>query len=199
MRLAINNLRHTNFVTLEVILLVVVDSVLACAAAPGSLASTVRGLLSPLQFVNLGGTIRALTVVVAVTLEFVPALIRRTRGVVGTRGTENTSLRDKGLGRGVGTLVPVLVPLLFSTMEHTTRLTSTVRYEYCGSNRNGAHVGRLGLRFESCTLDFIAIYFNINIVLLGVFVWFWIEYHIGTDSSCGFVQQRQFSQLTMST
>lgn len=143
------NVYATVFVSIEVVLLIIINSLLACAAAPASLASTVRELFSPLGIFGL--SIRSITVAVAVTLHFVPALVRRVSGVATTRGSHKTSLRANGLIRETGTLIPVLVPLFVSSFEHTGRLTCTVSYHYCGNNRNHAGVGRIGVTNESCT------------------------------------------------
>lgn len=94
--------------------------------------------------------VRRVTVVVSVTLHFVPVLVRRASGVVGTRVTHNTSFRAKGVVRGTGGVVPLLIPLFVSTFEETGSLTVTVRTEYCRKKSGEARVGPLHCRSESC-------------------------------------------------
>lgn len=89
------NLQGNLFVALHLMFLVNFSSLLACAADPVILASKVRTLLGPFHHFNI--PTRRLTVVVAVTLHFVPALLRRASQVVGTRSSHNTSFADKGL------------------------------------------------------------------------------------------------------
>lgn len=134
-------------------LLITNSSLVAFAAAPGKLASKLRGLLRPLGQVRM--PMRRVSVVVSVTLHFVPVLLRRASGVVGTRVTEKTSFRSKGVVRETGTVVPVLIPLFISTFQETGSLTVTVRTHYCRNNRKHAGVGPLGCRCRSeltCTV-----------------------------------------------
>lgn len=162
------NVGETVFISMEVVYLVLTDSYLAFAASPARLASTVRELVGPLT--GLRFPIRRVTVVVSLTLEFIPALLRRASGVARTRGTQNTSVRSNGVVREMGTFVPVLVPLFISTFEETCRLTATVRYHYCHNKAKEAQVGAVRVTGHSC-MSFMVITLLVNkIVLYGVFL-----------------------------
>lgn len=164
LRVSSAKLVGTTAVVVQLILLVVKASLVALAAAPGRLASNLRGSLNFLGGVRI--PIRTVTVVVSVTLHFVPVLVRRASGVVGTRVTEKTSFRRKGVVGETGDVIPLLMPLFMSTFEHTSSLTVTVRTEYCGNKRNEAGVGPLMCRGSSgVTCLFVFTFLTIIVIL----------------------------------
>lgn len=112
--------------------------------------------------------IRTVTVVVSVTLQFVPVLVRRASGVVGTRVTHKTGFRSNGLVRGTGDVIPLLVPLFMSTFHHTSSLTVTVRTHYCDNKRKQAGVGPLHCRKASHGTCIVLVTFLILIVITQI-------------------------------
>lgn len=113
--------------------------ILAIAARPVRVARKLRRLLSPLSGIKIPA--RRVTVVLNITVRFVPILKRRTRAVQVTRATQKTQFRDGGLARHTTDFLPLIVPIFLTTFHQTSRLTYTVRTENCHKPKQQAGGG----------------------------------------------------------
>lgn len=129
---ASSNIHVTVLCTYEFITIVVIKTMFLTAAAPATVASTFRTLLGPFTGVNI--RTRRVTLIVDLTLQFLPALKNRTGTVISTRSTQNNDVRAKAFIRHVGTVISVVVPIFTKTVHRTSGLDLTLSTQYCRRN-----------------------------------------------------------------
>lgn len=132
---ASSNVHVTVLCTYQFTIIVIVKTVFLTSAAPATVASTFRSLLSPFTEFNLRA--RRATLIVDLTLHFLPALNVRAGTVVSTRSTHNNDIRANSFMIHVGTVITIIIPIFTTTVHRTSGLDLTLSTHYC--RRNTAH------------------------------------------------------------
>lgn len=129
---ASRNIAVTILCTYHFTLMVVLNTIFLAAAAPATVASTFTALVDPLGQLNV--RTRRVTLIVDLTLQFVPALASRAHTVISTRSTHNNSVRANSLTRHVGTVDTVVIPVFTNALHRTSGLDLTLSTHYCRRN-----------------------------------------------------------------
>ncbi len=137
----------------RVILLILIGSVLTYTTTPNDLTDAIERLLSPLKYIELGGAVHAMSMMMTIALRFIPTLVEETDKIISAQKARGADFENGKLKDRIKAIIPILIPLLISSVRRAYELAEAME-----SRCYNGGVGRVRMKvLKLKSIDFFCV------------------------------------------
>lgn len=114
------------FMSFRIVLLIQLSSALTYTTTPNDLTDGLERLLSPLKYIGLGRAVHTLSMMMTITLRFIPTLVEETDKIMNAQKARGAELENGKLTERIKALIPILIPLLISSIRRAYELANAM-------------------------------------------------------------------------
>ena len=157
LKITINGINRSVFVTLRIVCLILVSSVLTFTTSPTELTDAIERLMKPLNKIHF--PVHEIAMMMSLALRFVPTLLEETDKIMQAQKARGADLDSGNMIKRIKALIPILIPLFVSAFRRAYELATAME---CRCYRGGK--GRT--RMKSIHMTKIDAYASVAVALV---------------------------------
>lgn len=166
-KVTVGGIYRAAFMSFRIVLLIALSSALTYTTTPNDLTDGLERMLSPLKFIGLGSAVHTLSMMMTITLRFIPTLVDETDKIMNAQKARGADLESGGITERIKALIPILIPLLISSVRRAYELANAMECRCYNGGEGRTRMKQMKLHLTDLISSVICAAMAVGVLLIN--------------------------------